>query len=68
MKLLKITFVLFMAIVLQGMAQDFDLLIKNGHVIDPKNKIDGVMDVAIKDQKIAKVSKNISEKSLTPRA
>jgi dihydroorotase len=63
MKLLRLTFILFMAIVLQVNAQDFDILIKNGHVIDPKNSIDGVMDVAIKDQKIAKVSKNISEKS-----
>lgn len=41
-------------------AQQFDLLIKNGHVIDPKNQIDSKMDVAIKDGKIAKVSNTIS--------
>lgn len=63
MKLLRLTFIFFMAIVLQVNAQDYDLLIKNGRVIDPKNEIDGVMDVAIKDKKIAKVSKNIKEKS-----
>ncbi|MEO9005412.1 MAG: amidohydrolase/deacetylase family metallohydrolase [Ginsengibacter sp.] len=40
-------------------AQQFDLLIKDGHVIDPKNHIDAKMDLAIKDGKIAKVSKNI---------
>jgi dihydroorotase len=40
-------------------AQAYDLLIKNGHLIDAKNKIDGVMDVAVKDGKIAKVSGNI---------
>ena len=40
-------------------AQQYDLLIRNGHVIDPKNKIDEVMDVAILDGKVAKVGKNI---------
>lgn len=39
--------------------QDFDILIKNGHVIDAKNNIDKVMDIAITDGKIAKVEGNI---------
>ncbi len=39
--------------------QDFDILIKNGHVIDAKNGINKVMDVAIKDNKIVKVDINI---------
>jgi dihydroorotase len=37
----------------------YDLLLHEGHVIDAKNHIDAVMDVAIKDGKIAKVAKNI---------
>jgi dihydroorotase len=41
-------------------AQQYDILIKNGHVIDVKNEIDGQMDVAISDGKIALVSKNIN--------
>ncbi len=40
-------------------AQNYSIIIKGGHVIDPKNKIDEVMDVAIKDGKIAMVAKNI---------
>ena len=40
--------------------QEYDLLIKRGHVIDVKNHIDGMMDLAIKDGKVALVSKNIS--------
>ena len=44
-----------------GWAQAYDMLIKGGHVIDIKNDIDRVMDVAIKEGKIAKVSPNISE-------
>ncbi len=40
-------------------AQLYDLLIKNGHVIDPKNKIDSILDIAIANGKIAKVAKNI---------
>jgi dihydroorotase len=41
-------------------AQQFDLVLKNGHVIDAKNNIDGVMDVAILDGKIAKVAPSIA--------
>lgn len=41
-------------------AQTYSILIKGGHVIDPKNNIDEVMDVAIADGKIVKVAKNIS--------
>ncbi len=40
-------------------AQSYDLLIKNGHVIDAKNSINAVRDVAIKDGKIAQVAANI---------
>ncbi len=41
-------------------AQEFDLLIKNGQVIDTKNGIDSKMDIAIRGGKIAKISKDIS--------
>src|SRR6478672_5727939 len=40
--------------------QQYDLLIKNGHIIDPKNNIDAVKDIAITNGKIAKVDDNIS--------
>ncbi|SDD67813.1 dihydroorotase [Pricia antarctica] len=43
-------------------AQEFDIVIKGGHVIDAKNNIDTAMDVAIKDGKIAGVAKNIDGK------
>jgi dihydroorotase len=36
-----------------------DILLKGGHVIDPKNKIDGIMDVAIGGGKILLVSADI---------
>ncbi len=39
----------------------YDLLIKGGHVIDAKNDIDQVMDVAIQDGKIAAVEAGIDE-------
>jgi dihydroorotase len=38
----------------------YDLILQNGHVIDDKNHIDSVMDVAIKDGKIAKVAPHLS--------
>src|SRR5213078_3508100 len=38
---------------------DYDLLIKGGHVIDGKNRLSAVRDVAIKGDKIAAVAANI---------
>ncbi len=43
-------------------AQSYNTVIKGGHVIDPKNNIDEIMDIAIKDGKIALVAKNIDPK------
>ncbi len=40
-------------------AQQYDLLIRGGHVIDPKNKIDALSDVAIAGGKIALVAPSI---------
>ncbi|TDS09763.1 amidohydrolase/deacetylase family metallohydrolase [Sphingobacterium paludis] len=40
-------------------AQEYDLVIKGGHVIDPKNKLDEVMDVAVSQGNIALLAKNI---------
>lgn len=37
----------------------YDLLMKGGHVIDPANNLDGVMDVAVSDGKIAAVQNGI---------
>jgi len=53
---------LFVALSLQLKAQapaSFDVLVKGGHVIDPQNGIDAVMDIAIKAGKIFKVGKNL---------
>lgn len=44
-------------------AQQYDMLLKGGHVIDPKNSIDQVMDVAIAEGKIARVAANIDPSS-----
>ena len=40
-------------------AQNYDLLLKGGHVIDAKNNINGRMDVAVTAGKIAAVAVNI---------
>lgn len=40
----------------------YDLLLENGHVIDAKNNIDRVTDVAIKDGKIAAVGDHLNAK------
>src|SRR5688572_4296818 len=57
--------VLFLFWMIQGdlQAQQIDILLKGGHVIDTKNKIDSKMDVAIFDNKIVQVAANIPAKS-----
>ena len=42
-----------------GFAQQYDLVLQGGHVIDAKNNIDAVRDVAIRDGKIAAVAARI---------
>src|SRR5262249_56486168 len=46
---------------LWGAAQrpDFDLLLRGGHVIDPRNKVNGQRDVAIRNGTIAAVAAKI---------
>lgn len=48
-----------------GQEREFDLLIRGGHVIDPKNGIDSVMDVAIDDGRIAAVAPAIAPERAT---
>lgn len=62
--LLNVKAILFVCLVFVGnfsLAQKYDILIKGGHLIDPKNKIDQKMDVAIAGGKIAEVGSGISE-------
>jgi dihydroorotase len=42
-----------------ALGQTYDILLKGGHVIDPANEIDAVMDVAISGDKIARVAASI---------
>lgn len=51
--------VLFSA-ALAGAQPAYDVLIQRGHVMDPKNGINRVMDIAVKSGKIARVAPSIS--------
>jgi dihydroorotase len=42
-------------------AQEYDILLKGGNLIDAKNEINGVYDIAILDGKIAAVGSNIAK-------
>ncbi|MBI2680675.1 MAG: amidohydrolase/deacetylase family metallohydrolase [Candidatus Solibacter usitatus] len=55
---MKFCVLLFIAATAFAQAQ-YDLLIKGGHVIDGKNRLSAVRDVAIQDGKIAAVAANI---------
>lgn len=41
-------------------AQPFELILKGGHVIDPRNNIDGVRDVAVANGRIAAVGPDLT--------
>ena len=59
----KLFLFLFSLLLANGLwSQTYSIVIKEGHVIDPKNNIDGVMDIAIQDGKIVQVAKNIDAK------
>jgi dihydroorotase len=39
--------------------QKYDLLLRGGHVIDPRNKVDAIRDVAIRGGKVAAIAEKI---------
>src|SRR5262245_33552390 len=57
MKFLSVGLLLFLATAAQ--AQQYDLLLKGRHVIDPRNQVSAVRDVAIRDGCIAAVAQQI---------
>ncbi len=56
-----VSLVIILAMPANALAQTprYDLLLKGGHVIDPANHVDAVMDVAVSKDKIAAVEKDI---------
>src|SRR5882724_2443928 len=48
-----------LACTLTAHAQQYDLVLRNGHVIDPKNNVDANRDIAIRDGKIAAIEPSI---------
>jgi dihydroorotase len=58
MKLWRLSLLLLLAASAHA-GEQYDLLLKGGHVVDPKNKINEVRDVAIRDRKIAAVAPSI---------
>ncbi|WZP00743.1 amidohydrolase/deacetylase family metallohydrolase [Isosphaeraceae bacterium EP7] len=55
MKALPAFLVLTLACVAHSQ-EPYDLLLRGGHVIDPKNRVSTVLDVAIRDRKVAEVA------------
>src|SRR5690349_6407259 len=60
LSLMRFVFLMFAIALTIPAACEFDLVIRNGHVIDPANKRNGRMDVAIQGGKIAKVAARIA--------
>jgi dihydroorotase len=53
----------FISLTAAGQSQEIDILLKGGHVIDPKNNIDSQMDVGIANGKILRVATEIPASS-----
>lgn len=63
---LKFTILFFLLFLIQAtysQTYTYDILIKGGTVIDPKNKINGIRDVAVKDGKIAAIASSLDAAS-----
>ena len=56
---MKKAFLLALFLPLVSAGQDYDLLIRGGHVMDPRNGLDQVMDLAIKDGRVASVESSV---------
>jgi dihydroorotase len=52
-------FCIFLLISLGGYSQPYTIVIKGGYVVDPKNNIHEVMDIAVADGKIISIAKKI---------
>ena len=63
--MVKYSFIFFFLLlsINAALSQTYNIVIKNGHVIDPKNNIDEILDVAISNGKIAQVAKNIDTRN-----
>jgi dihydroorotase len=60
MKLTALALTALLGFASAAAAQDFDLLLQGGHVIDARNQVDGVRDVAIAGGRIAAVAESIA--------
>lgn len=58
--MLRILAAALLICVLSAHAQQYDLVLRNGHVLDPKNNVDARRDVAIRDGKIAAIEPSIA--------
>src|SRR5687768_12648877 len=58
-RVVVIALIVWLAATASAVAQEFDLLLRGGHVVDPRNGLNAVRDVAIKDGRIARVAPGI---------
>jgi len=65
MKKISLALIATCLIALTSDAQTYSIVIKGGHVIDPKNNINEIMDIAINGDKIVRVANNIDASSAT---
>lgn len=63
MKKSSLAFITFCFLAVTAFGQNYSIVIKGGHVIDPKNNINEIMDIAVNGDKIIRVAKNIDSKS-----
>ena len=53
--------VLGLAALAQARSDRYDILLKAGHVLDPKNDVDAVRDIAVRNGRIVAIGENLSD-------
>jgi dihydroorotase len=63
--LIALTFLLVTSCAMRAQSPHYDLLLKNGHILDPANHLDAVRDLAVSNGKIAAIEKDLPVSSAT---
>ncbi len=61
MHLMRTSVGLIAVLCASGWAQQYDIVLRGGHVIDPANNINGTMDVAVSGNRVAAVAAHIAD-------
>ena len=60
MRFFAVALLLTLGALAHAQSNQYDILLKGGHVLDPKNDLDAIRDVAVRNGRIAAIGENLS--------